>query len=139
MHLKLNLSKTKFCITPKLVPCLVVSISINSSSILPLALVNTVESSLTLVFLSHLTFDLVADPVSPAFRVHAGSDYFLPSSPLTCPGSSILRVSFMDHCNRPLQVSLLSFLPIFNLPSMSIFSILKLAKVTLQFKTFHLT
>lgn len=52
MHLKLNVSKTKFCITPKLVPYLVVPISGNGSSIYPLAWTKTLESSLTLVFLS---------------------------------------------------------------------------------------
>lgn len=55
MHLKLNLSKTTFDVPPKLVPRLVVSISINDSSILRLAQPQTLESSLTLVFLSNLT------------------------------------------------------------------------------------
>ena len=52
MHLKLNHGQTKFCIPPKLVPCLVVPISGSGSSMYPLAQAKTLKSSLTLVFLS---------------------------------------------------------------------------------------
>lgn len=99
VHLKVNLSKTIFDVPPKLVPRLVVSISINDSSILRLAQPQTLESSLTLVFLSHLTFDLVANPVSSAFKGYAGSDYFSPPPPQTCPCPSLPIAFFMDHCN----------------------------------------
>lgn len=115
MHLKLNLSKTKFCITPKLVPHLVFSISVNGISILPLVPAKTLESSMTLVFLSHLTFDLVTSPVSCAFKVYAGSDYLSPPL-LPCPGPSLLMTLFIDHCSRSLLVSLLPFLLLHEYP-----------------------
>lgn len=137
MHLEVYLSKTKFCITPKFVPHLAVPISVNASSILPLAQAKTLEASLTLVFLSHLMLFLVGNPASSDFKVYAGSDYPSPPLPLTYPVPRPLIASFMDHCIWSQLVPLLPLLSIYDSLFVNILSVLKPAKVTFQFRTFQ--
>lgn len=137
MHLEVNLSKTKFCITPKSVLHLAVPISVHASSILPLAQAKSLESSLTLVVLSQLIFFLVGNPVSADFKVYAGSDYPSPPLLLTYPIPRLLIASFLDLCIWSQLVSLLPLLSISNLLSINILSVLTPAKVTFQFRTFQ--